>query len=69
MGKVSLDEEQIICVFNSEQEERDFEIKLEYCAEITDFWTEEKIGVWDRGEHHIRLAAHSARALVIAKPK
>lgn len=69
VGRICLGEEQIICVFNSENVERSFSVNLEYSAEVTDFWTREKIGVWDCGENVIHLTGHSARALRIVPKK
>ncbi len=69
VGRIRLSEEEILCIFNREDIGRDFLIELKNSAEIIDFWTGEKLGVWNCGKHHVYLEDHSARALRLIPQK
>lgn len=63
VGRIQLDEEQIICIFNFEDVPRSFTVRTETSGRVKDFWSEEEIAEWDCGEHAVHLEGHSARAL------
>lgn len=63
IGRIQLEGEQILCVFNYERTSSEFKIYLEKESKVTDFWTGEKLGIWKEGEHTIRLTEKSARVL------
>lgn len=53
----------ILCLFNEQEQKREFTVVLEETSEIVDFWTDESLGVWERGPWKTELAGHSARVL------
>lgn len=63
VGRIPLDGEEIICVFNYDEVEREYRIGFTERAEVSDFWSEENLGIWEAGVHTVRLAGHSAKAL------
>lgn len=63
IGRIRLEGEQIICVFNDDDNDCDYEIHIEKKAEVIDFWSDENLGVWQPGAQKVHLAGHSARAL------
>lgn len=63
VGRICLDEETILCVFNYDDFEKDFEVEIRERAEAADFWTEQSMGVWEAGVRRLRLAGHSAEVI------
>lgn len=63
VGKIQRKDGQIICIFNSEDFAQSFSVQMDYPAEVVDFWTEEKLGVWNCGKHEVHLEGHCAKAL------
>lgn len=63
VGRIRFEREQIICIFNYDDIEHDFDINLEKTSEIVDFWTEENLGIWSQGVQTVHVAGHSAMAI------
>ena len=63
VGRITLEDEQIICVFNFDDFECDYPIGITKEAEVIDFWSGENLGIWDEKVHTVHLAGHSALVL------
>ncbi|CAG7614024.1 glycoside hydrolase family 36 protein [Paenibacillus allorhizosphaerae] len=63
VGRIDLGNKQVICVFNFEDEPKDFDFPLQGSHRLYDFWTDEEIGVYQDKVQVPGLDAHCARVL------
>lgn len=63
VGRILIAGEEILCVFNYGEEERQFQIYMEKPSEVMDFWSGETLGRWDETVHIVSLPGHAALAL------
>lgn len=62
-GRIQREGETLICLFNDGDSERAFLMKLEKKSRVIDFWLEEELGIWEKGEYIVNIFPHSARVL------
>lgn len=69
VGRIPLGKEEILCIFNEDDESRNYQICLENTVGVRDFWTGEELGVWKRGVKWLSMEGCSAAAYVIRNDK
>ncbi|WP_284639428.1 glycoside hydrolase family 36 protein [Paenibacillus silviterrae] len=69
VGRIDLGDRQVICVFNFDDEPKDFEILLDDGSHrLHDYWTDEEIGVYTNSIQLRGLDAHCAKVLYYHTP-
>lgn len=63
VGRIKLDNEQIICIFNYTDTADSFEVSIGERSELVNFWTDESLGNVEKGVHKFSLEPHNALAL------
>lgn len=67
MGRIELEREQLICLFNESPTVRDFSIAVDGAAEVIDFWSDEVLDTKNQEKLQVRVAGHGASVLRMIK--
>lgn len=63
VGRISLDGEEIVCIFNREDSARTFTVAIKEPVKMTDFWSDREMGVCKEPAAEFTLERHSALVL------
>lgn len=69
VGRIKTENRELVCIFNGDGSDREYQIKIQPGTELLDFWTEENLGVWEREFYPVHLQGHSAKTLVAYVPR
>ncbi|CAK4814239.1 unnamed protein product [Aphanomyces euteiches] len=64
VGRIQLEDRLLLCLFNREETEKEIAVSLEGTYQVSDFWTDEELGVFTE-VLPLKLRPHYARVLVL----